>query len=375
MRINNNVKALCTLLRAGLWEQAGANHNIDVNLNDKVDWEVVYQLASEQSVLGIVLAGIDCLPNKQRPNKELLLQWIGEIQMLEQQNKDMNQFIGRLVEGMRSSDIYTLLVKGQGVAQCYDRPLWRSCGDVDLLLSNDNYQKAKQFLMPLSTYVDPENIRDLHQAMTIDSWLVELHGKMPTDISGRINAGIDEVLDDIFYRGEVRSWDNDGVQVFLPSADNDVIIIFTHFLQHFYVGGVGLRQICDWCRLLWTYRSELDLRLLESRIKQMGLMSEWKAFASLAAEYLGMPKEAMPFFVSSRKNSRRANKLMNLILETGNLGHNIDYSYRSTQPYLVQKSITLWHRMGGFMRRATIFPLQATKYFFYYVSRQTKASL
>ena len=368
---NNNVKNLCALLRAGLWTEFGKQ----VSLDGTVDWEKVYQLASEQSVLGIVLAGIDCLPNEQRPPKVELLQWIGEIQMLEQLNKEMNSFIGELVDKMRKAGIYTLLVKGQGVAQCYEKPLWRSYGDVDLLLSKDNYQKAKQFLMPLASSVDPESVRNLHQGMTIDRWLVELHGKMPTDISGRINAGIDEVLDDIFFRGEVRSWDNDGVQIFLPSADNDMIIIFTHFLQHFYVGGVGLRQICDWCRLLYTYSNDINKKKVEERLKRMGLLTEWRGFASLAVDYLGMPKEAMPFYVSSKKNCRRARRIMNLILETGNMGHNIDYSYRSTQPYIIQKSITLWRRMGGFLQRATIFPLQASKYFIYYVFRQTKASL
>jgi hypothetical protein len=75
---------------------------------------------------------------------------------------------------------------------------------------------------------------------------------MPFTLSMRVEHGIDDVLEDLFVRGNVRSWDCNGTQVFLPSPDNDVILVFTHFLHHFFIEGVGLRQICDWCRLLYT---------------------------------------------------------------------------------------------------------------------------
>ena len=40
------------------------------------------------------------------------MQWIGEVQVIEQRNKDMNKFIVDLIEKLRKNDIYTLLVKG-----------------------------------------------------------------------------------------------------------------------------------------------------------------------------------------------------------------------------------------------------------------------
>ena len=33
----------------------------------------------------------------------------------------------------------------------------------------------------------------------------------------------------------------------------------------------------------------------------MGLMSEWKAFAAVAVDWLGMPVEAIPLYSSNRK--------------------------------------------------------------------------
>ena len=358
-KLGNNASALFTLLQAGLWPKSDKQVTID----ESVDWEEIYQLATEQSVLGIVLAGIDCLPNEQKPPKMLLLQWIGEIQLLEQQNKEMNCFIGDLIEKMRSAGIYTILVKGQGVAQCYERPLWRSCGDVDLFLSDDNYEKAKAFLAPLTQSVEKEYAREKHLGMTIDSLVVELHGRLYSGLSSRIEKELDEVYYDTFFDGNVRSWMNGDTQVFLLALENDAFYVFTHILQHFYKGGIGLRQLCDWCRLLWTNRGKIDIKKLETRLKRAKLMTAWKAFAAFAVNYLGMPSEAMPLYDTSAKWHRKANKICNFVMKVGNFGHNRDMSYYGKKSYLMQKVISFGQRTGDLIRHASIFPMDSMRFF------------
>jgi len=68
----------------------------------------------------------------------------------------MNRFIGMSVEKMHEAGIFMVLVKGQGVAQCYERPLWRACGDVDFFLDAENYRRAKDFLTPMAEHVGEE---------------------------------------------------------------------------------------------------------------------------------------------------------------------------------------------------------------------------
>lgn len=367
----NNQELFFQLVRAGLWVEAKSTDLGTHGFVDAVDWEKVYQLAEEQSVIGLVLAGIEWFKvhdSRFTVPQELLLQWIGEVQIIEQQNKAMNDFIAELMEKLRNADIYTLLVKGQGIAQCYERLLWRACGDVDLLLSANNYEKAKTFLIPLADHVDPEDTSIKHLGMTMGEWIVELHGTMHTEISRRVNKGIDKVQDDLFLGGNVRSWNNNGTTVFLPSPDNDVILVFTHILEHFFVEGVGLRQVCDWCRLLWTYRSELDLQLLESRIRKMGLMSEWKAFASLAVDMLGMPKGIMPFYDESFHKKGKC--VLSRIMKSGNMGHNNNLSYRAKFSGLTYKFVALWRRIKDFAGFTMIFPIDAPKFFAHYVFRK-----
>lgn len=358
---DSTINAFLALLQAGLWENREDSRSSGFNFNGTVDWDEVFRLAEEQSVVGVVLAGIE--HSNIKPYQDFLLQWIGEVQIIEQQNKEMNAFVADLIERLRKEDVCTILVKGQGIAQCYERPLWRCSGDVDLLLDKNNYQKAKKELVPCATYVGKEGIAGKHLGMTVEKWEVELHGTLHSELSFYIDRQIDRIQDTAFKEGRIRRWRNGDTDIFLPSPDEDVIFVFVHILQHFYKGGIGLRQICDWCRLLWTYRSELDLRLLESRIRKMGLMSEWKAFGAFAVEYLGMPAESMLFYSANGKWKRKANRICTFVMKVGNLGHNRDMSYYKNCPYLIQKITSLSRRCEDMLCHVKIFPVDSFRFF------------
>lgn len=128
----------------------------------------------------------------------------------------------------------------------------------------------------------------IHLGMVLDGWMVELHGTLRSRLSARANKVVDAAQAAVCRGGKVRPWMNGGTQVLLPAPDEDVVFVFSHILQHFFGGGIGLRQICDWCRLLYTYADTLDAGLLEARLRQAGLMSEWKAFAALAVDRMGV---------------------------------------------------------------------------------------
>ena len=360
--------AFLELVRAGLWEREARL----LQYND-ICYSAIMLLAEEQSIVGLVAAGLEHVVDTSYP-KENVLQFVGQALQLEQRNLAMNQFIAMLIEKMRTAGIYTLLLKGQGGAQCYERPLWRACGDVDLFLSDDNYDKAKKFLTSLATCVQGEYVREKHLGMTIDSWEVELHGRLYCGLSSQIEKELDRVYQDAFLCGNVRSWNIDNVQVFLLSPENDAFYVFTHILQHFYKEGVGLRQVCDWCRLLWAYKDSLDRGLLELRIRRAGLMSEWKSFGAFAVELLGMPAEAMPFYSDCNCWKRKAKRISNFILNVGNMGHNRESNYRNYR-YLWRKSFSAFRRMGDLFDHTMIFPLDTLRFAPYIIFNGVRSAI
>jgi len=352
-----NTEAFFELVQAGLWEK-----EVQLSSYGKLVFGEIYRLASEQSVIGLVAAGLEYMTDVKVP-QTLALNIAGEVLQLEQRNNAMNQFVACLVADMRKAGIYTLLVKGQVVAQCYEKPLWRACGDVDFFLSEENYAKAKAFLIPLASEVETEYVGAKHQGMTIDGWVVELHGSLRVGLPNRINRELDGIYTDAFNIGSVRSWDNNGTQIFTLSKENDIVYVFVHFFNHFYKEGVGLRQICDWCRLMWTYRNEIDVKKIEERIKRMGLVNEWKAFYALASKYLGMSDIDSGFMCHDSRFDKKADKIMEFVLLSGNMGHNRDMSHFSKQPYLIRKCVSMGRRFSDLINHARIFPMDSLRFF------------
>lgn len=350
MKLDYNQQAFFALIRAGLWEE-------DVRLLhlEKVDFNEVYRYAGEQSLVGLIAAGIEHVVDLKIP-QAVALMFVGDTLQLEQRNKAMNLFIVRLVERLKKEEILTLLVKGQGIAQCYERPLWRASGDVDLFLDDVNYLKAANMLPTLASYVEEEDKAIRHLAMNIGEFEVELHGTLCSQTRKSVDNGLIEVQKDTFENQRFRVWHYNNTDVFLPCVNNDVVFVFAHIYQHFFGEGIGLRQICDWCRLLWTYKDGIDKPLLESRLKRMRLMDKWHAFAALAVDYLGMPVDVMPFYSPSKKWKKKADGIIALIMESGNFGHAVDKSYKHKYPTIIRAIVAASHHTSVAFRHFLIFP-------------------
>ncbi len=354
----NNIDVFFELLKAGLWE-----NDVRLSKYGLIDYSLLDELAAQQSVVGLLVAGIEHTVDIDVP-QQWALSLAAEVLQIEQRNRAMNDFLSELVMKLRGQDICALLLKGQGIAQYYERPLWRFSGDIDLLLSQENYDKAKALLSVIAQEVEKEITHYKHIAYSVGDWHVELHGKLECGLRRKIDWVLDRIQKDTFYNGSVRSWNNNGSQVIMLSVENDIFYVFVHFLNHFYKGGIGLRQICDWCRLLYTYRNVLNQGLMESLIREAGLICEWKAFAAFAVNWLGMPVGAIPLYTSEAKWTRKADMIKNFVLKVGNFGYNRDMCYYGKYPYVVRKCISMGTRMGDLFRHAKIFPLDSLLFSF-----------
>lgn len=193
MKLNSNQQAFIALVRAGLW-----NKKVRLFLSDSIDFKEVLRIAEEQSVVGLIVAGIETIEDVRVPQVDLLT-IAGKALQIEQQNIAMNQFVADLFANLRKENIDALLVKGQGIAQCFEKPMWRACGDVDLLLDAENYERAKKVLLPLAVSVESEYKTFKHLGMTMSNGVeVELHGTMHTRLSNRIDSYLDTLQNEMF---------------------------------------------------------------------------------------------------------------------------------------------------------------------------------
>ena len=151
MTLNNKLLlSFFDLLRAGLWEQS-----VWLQQYEPLDFDALYQLADEQSVVGLISAGLEHVQDR-KVTKPEAVSFLKKVYSLEGRNASMNSFIEDLLMKMRRASIYSLLIKGQGIAQCYERPLWRASGDIDLFIDEENYNKAKAFFSKETEFTEPE---------------------------------------------------------------------------------------------------------------------------------------------------------------------------------------------------------------------------
>lgn len=94
---SNSIEIFFLLVRAGLF---GRTEGIEYFLPDDVDWEEVYRLTKEQSVMGLVAEGIEIYQNEWLKTHDSALvprQWTKQIASntlrMEQRNLDMNHFV------------------------------------------------------------------------------------------------------------------------------------------------------------------------------------------------------------------------------------------------------------------------------------------
>ena len=90
---------------------------------------------------------------------------------------------------------------------------------------------------------------------------------------------------------------------------------------------------------------------------------EWKAFAAVAVDYLGVPVDAMPMYDDSPRWSKKANHIVDIIMMSVNMGHNRDMSHFSSKPFIIRKCISAGRRFSDLINHARIFPLDSLRFF------------
>ena len=284
-------KEFFQLLMLGL----GLGTSKDEEIPNGVDWEEVYGLASEQSVLGLVLAGIDCLPNDQRPTKVQLLQWIGEVQMLEQQNHLLNKELVEFDALCRENGCEYLVVKGQTLGCLYPKPEWRQSGDIDFLVPQKMRADAVlQFSQMLGIEIPP--IVEKEVGFDRNDIRYELHTSLRTWAKREHQKAWDALIE--------KEWEQEhyveigGVKVRTLSPTMNAAYIFIHLFFHFMREGVSLRQFCDWAMVLHHYKEEIDKDALIQMLLGLSLFDAYCAFGTILVDKLGLSIRELPVPIS-----------------------------------------------------------------------------
>lgn len=341
-------KLFIELLKAGLWET-----EVDLGLfeNSVADWEGMMTLAREQTVTGVFADGLAKLPKTVVPRVQKIT-ITKEALDIEERNGKLNAFMPKLFALLEKEGTHPWLIKGQGVGQNYADPTKRIPGDIDVFFPDEEeYERMRALFLK---HLPPEAIAaDTPSTKNFEFYqqdiYVELHGQVLAEINRKSNRNFQTFLKQVKGMPE-RRWNG----VPLPPPHFDAVFIFTHLVRHYFGGGIGLRQVCDWMRFLHRHGKELELTLLERHLDLLGLKKLWLVFGAIAVDFLGCPEGDMPFY--QNRYRKQGERILAYILESGNFGYYDKRTKSSSSLYMVRR----WKAFTGHLqmkfRNLTMFP-------------------
>lgn len=287
--------------------------NTSLTMPKVKDWSALVSFAEKQALIGI------CLPNSCPENlsKDLLFQWIGQVQLIEQQNKLLNKRIERLFGKLDQDGFECCLLKGQGNAEMYPEPLRRCPGDIDVWIDADEeatYQYVKKM------FPDAEvSYKHIHFPIFEDA-PVDVHVTPLKFYSGvfqkRLQRWIEQnKIEQFSHRIRLSDTIRD---VSVPTPLFNAVYQLGHMLIHLFDEGLGLRQVVDYYYVLnGLVISEKEREELVSTVKNLGMYRFACAIMWIESSVLGLPIERCVV----GPNIQRGNQLLEDILEGGNFGH------------------------------------------------------
>lgn len=277
------------------------------------DWTALLAFAEKQSLIGI------CLPSECPENlsKDLLLQWIGQVQLIEQQNKLLNRRIGQLFKKLEDDGFRCCLLKGQGNAALYPKPLMRCAGDIDVWIDSD-VETVYQYVRQLFPDAE-ETYKHIHFPL-FDDAPVDVHITPLRFYSGlyekRLQRWIGNNKDEQFVN-YVRLSGTDR-EVSVPTANFNAVYQLGHMMVHLFDEGLGMRQVVDYYYVLKQMDlSDKEKAEFKKTFEELGMLRFAKAMMWIQSDVLGLPFEKC--IISP--DEKRGKKVFQDILEGGNFGH------------------------------------------------------
>lgn len=312
MKITKIQQQFSELLKAGLWGKVA-----DCTLfGTDTDWMELMMMAKRQACMGVVYDGVLTLPKEVQPARVLFLQWSNIVARIEEDNEFLNGKLAEVFALYQENGFHPVLLKGQGVAQCYRNPLHRNSGDIDVYIGDADYAKANALLRKEATSESEENNKhaSIHwRGVTIENHRIMTHLNAPGS-----NRFFIKTLNE-WYPQQARSLKVGECEVPVCPVEFDITFVLIHSVLHFLNEGVGLRQICDWTCMLHTHGKLLDKERLVALLKGIGMLKAARAFGVIATKFLGLPTEYLPFELN-RKDEELGEWLLQDVLEGGNFG-------------------------------------------------------
>ena len=146
---------LTDLLRKSLF-------NFDINIPEDTDWQAVYDEANFQAVIPLAFdgtAGIDGIP------EDIYKKFKNHTVAVMLNNDSVTKGQQELTDLLEKNNVKYSILKGLSVARYYPKPELRTLGDVDFLVSKQDFESTKQLLVDNGyAFDEEEDVQEIYSS-------------------------------------------------------------------------------------------------------------------------------------------------------------------------------------------------------------------
>jgi len=278
------------------------------------EWQVIYDMAVQQSVLGLVFGGIEKLPNDRWPEKMISMKFYAQVKYIRSFSEMAAEASLSAVRRFHREGCRSVILKGISSSALYPVPNLRSAGDVDIWVEG-----GRKWIINFCRGINPASKVYYHHIplAKINGVEVEVH-ITPTWMNNPFaNARLQRWFRDF--------WKEEGNIASVPCGDAEVpvldisynrIFLLIHIFRHLFTDGVGLRHLMDYDRLLRQGTSEEEKRQVMAFLDKLNLAGFASAVMYVLREVFNLPRECM----LTEPDSRRGAFLLREIMRAGNFG-------------------------------------------------------
>ena len=227
---------------------------------------------------------------------------------------------------MCSNGIEYSVLKGLASAYYYPDASLRDMGDVDFLVGEADYEKAKSAVLGIGFNIDhgdeKDSIHIAYKRMPRSIW--EQHRSIngiPDTATGKlIKKETDRIIEtSVTITAE-------GATCRIPDAFHHGLIMLLHLIAHMTSEGIGLRHLCDWAVFAESIENDEFSELFEKKLKSFGLWRFAQIMTLTSQQYLGISHKE--WAQNETIDKEHLENVMTDILNGGNFGKKDSNRYR-----------------------------------------------
>ncbi len=250
--MDNNLKVLLDLYACAI---NGCEPSADITF----DFEEVVKIADNQGLLAIIMPVLKKIPfvSERSDFKSLYSKYLIAVV----NNSAKTEKLKSMLKSFEDNGINYCVLKGESLARLYAVPETRISGDTDILVSENDENKALSILVENDFNISHRTQASNHDVCTHPQLgCIELHVKLYYDF-------MEDIWFDNISMIEEEYIDNDGIKT-LGYTDG-YLYVFLHAVKHFISGGLSIRHFSDILLYAEKHKDKIDFARVDYVIKKL----------------------------------------------------------------------------------------------------------